>query len=203
MSYSWVNYTLLLISVLLGSANAAQSAQLDIQPSDKPLNNVDAAAVNTFPSLLESLTEVGRTEMQWWWLTLYRARLLSPNGDYQSTPSLNTYPLILEIKYYQAIPSERLVEATLDQWQHLGLDDERQQNWHAKISSLWPDVAEGDTLSLKVNSEQNSQFYFNGTPLSQSMPAGFSHDFLAIWLSDKTSRPQLREQLLGEIKCDC
>ncbi|GIU13268.1 hypothetical protein TUM4261_27320 [Shewanella sp. c952] len=148
---------------------------------------------------LTSLKEVGRGEMEWWWFTLYRARLLTVDGEYHQ----GTYPMVLEIEYYQDIPSKRLLEATVDQWQHLQLDQSRQLQWQASLSELWPDVNEGDTLSLQVLSPESSQFYFNGKPLEELMPEGFSEDFLAIWLSSQTSRPELRKQLLGEIACEC
>ncbi|MEZ9822233.1 chalcone isomerase family protein [Shewanella sp. 10N.286.45.A1] len=148
---------------------------------------------------IASLKEVGRGEMEWWWFTLYRARLLTVDGEYNQ----GTYPMVLEIEYYQDIPSERLLEATVDQWQHLQLDQSRQLQWQASLSELWPDVNEGDTLSLQVLSPDSSQFYFNGKPLEELMPEGFSEDFLAIWLSSQTSRPELRKQLLGEIACEC
>lgn len=148
---------------------------------------------------ISALKEVGRGEMEWWWFTLYRARLLTVDGEYHQ----GRYPMVLEIEYYQEIPSERLLEATVDQWQHLQLDKKRQLQWQASLSELWPDVNEGDTLSLQVLSPKSSQFYFNGKPLEELMPEGFSEDFLAIWLSTQTSRPELRKQLLGEIACDC
>ncbi|MCL1145013.1 chalcone isomerase family protein [Shewanella marinintestina] len=147
----------------------------------------------------DDFKEVGRGEMQWWWFALYRAKLLTLDGDYKQGDS----PLVLDIEYYQDIPSKRLVEATLDQWQHLGVSEQNQQKWLAAIKSIWPDVSEGDKLTLRVLGSGVSQFYFNGEPLSEPMPKGFSEDFLAIWLSESTSRPELRKQLLGELACDC
>ncbi|GIU12174.1 MULTISPECIES: chalcone isomerase family protein [unclassified Shewanella] len=147
----------------------------------------------------DSFKEVGRGEMQWWWFALYRAKLLTLDGDY----SQGEVPLVLDIEYYQDIPSKRLVEATLDQWQHLGVSEQNQQKWLAAIKSIWPDVNEGDKLTLRVQASGVSQFYFNGEPLAGQMPEGFSDDFLAIWLSESTSRPELRKQLLGELACDC
>lgn len=147
----------------------------------------------------DDFKEVGRGEMQWWWFSLYRAKLLTLDGDY----SHGELPLVLDIEYYQEIPSERLVEATLDQWQHIGVSKQRQQKWLAEIKSVWPDVVEGDKLTLSVLDSGVSQFYFNGEPLAKPLPKGFSEDFLAIWLSESTSRPELRKQLLGELACDC
>ena len=174
------------------------STELQALPaSSQPVNSKNSAMNSTAD--LTSLKEVGRGEMEWWWFTLYRARLLTVDGEYHQ----GTYPMVLEIEYYQDIPSKRLLEATVDQWQHLQLDQSRQLQWQASLSELWPDVNEGDTLSLQVLSPESSQFYFNGKPLEELMPEGFSEDFLAIWLSSQTSRPELRKQLLGEIACEC
>ncbi|MCG9729893.1 chalcone isomerase family protein [Shewanella sp. Isolate13] len=148
---------------------------------------------------LGDFKEVGRGEMQWWWFSLYRAKLLTLDGNY----SQGELPLVLDIEYYQEIPSERLVEATLDQWQHLGVSEQSQQKWLAEIKHVWPNVVEGDKLTLSVLDSGVSQFYFNGQPLAKPMPKGFSEDFLAIWLSESTSRPELRKQLIGELACDC
>ncbi|PKG76135.1 hypothetical protein CXF83_05680 [Shewanella sp. Choline-02u-19] len=206
MGYSVVNRTILLTVFMFSAACLAQEGPVEelthtIPPNPTPdlPSTVDAQVEQSFAASVASFQEVGRGEMQWWWFTLYRARLLTPDGAYRQ----GQYPLVLDIEYYQDIPSSRLLEATLDQWQHLGLDDNRQLLWQTTLSELWPDVTEGDKLSLKVMSPQVSQFYFNGKPLSKAMPAGFSDDFLSIWLSDQTSRPDLRKQLLGEVACDC
>ncbi|MCL1058611.1 chalcone isomerase family protein [Shewanella gelidimarina] len=206
MGYSVVNRAILFTAFMFSAACLAQEGSVEelthtIPPNPTPdlPSTVDAKVEQSFADSVASFQEVGRGEMQWWWFTLYRARLLTPDGAY----SQGQYPLVLDIEYYQDIPSSRLLEATLDQWQHLGLDDSRQLQWQTTLSELWPDVTEGDKLSLKVMSPQVSQFYFNGKPLSKAMPAGFSDDFLSIWLSDQTSRPSLRKQLLGEVACDC
>lgn len=214
MDFSLTNNSLLVSLLMLSSVSFAESEFIDTEQFQGQISTIKATDVHGstanvspiveddpshFLASLASLKEVGRGEMEWWWFTLYRARLLTANGVYNQ----GMYPLILEIEYYQDIPSERLVEATLDQWEHLNLDDNRQQQWQTTISALWPDVVEGDKLSLKVTNAQVSQFYFNGKPLSKAMPAGFSDDFLAIWLSDQTSRPSLKKQLLGEVACDC
>ncbi|MDB2386194.1 chalcone isomerase family protein [Shewanella sp.] len=188
------------IAVLMVSVISGHTMAQNIETSS-PLLSVKGQDSAAGEHVIDnaSLKEVGRGEMDWWWLTLYRARLLTLNGTYQQAQT----PVTLEIEYYQDIPSERLLEATMDQWQHLKLNKQRQQRWQALLSQLWPDVTEGDTLSLHVLTPRSSQFYFNGKPLPLLMPEGFSDDFLAIWLSAQTSQPELRQQLLGELPCDC
>ncbi|MCK8043789.1 chalcone isomerase family protein [Shewanella sp. 1CM18E] len=185
-------------SLQIGSSSTdtkPQAAHYQKTDSQEVLTQIDKTTLQQS----DDFKEVGRGEMQWWWFSLYRAKLLTLDGNY----SQGEQPLVLDIEYYQEIPSERLVEATLDQWQHIGVSQQRQQKWLAEIKSVWPDVVEGDKLTLSVLDSGVSQFYFNGEPLAKPLPKGFSDDFLAIWLSEQTSRPELRKQLLGELACDC
>ncbi|MGL5359930.1 MAG: chalcone isomerase family protein, partial [Shewanella sp.] len=61
----------------------------------------------------------------------------------------------------------------------------------------------GDHLSFHIIDGQRSQFFFNQQPLNLIEEPQFAEAFLAIWLSPRTSRPELRAQLLGEKSCDC
>ncbi|MGS0676983.1 chalcone isomerase family protein [Shewanella sp. 125m-1] len=193
-------YLTLASSLLLAAVSYATEAKTpQLIASNHSAANVSSQAIIAPVTDNPSFKEVGRGEMDWWWFSLYRAKLLTLDGDYTQ----GEYPLILDIEYYQEIPSARLVEATQDQWQHLGVDPQRQQQWLSAIDAIWPDVNEGDRLTLKILTPEHSQFYFNGKPLAQPLPLGFSEDFLAIWLSESTSRPELRKQLLGELACDC
>ncbi|GIU41777.1 hypothetical protein TUM4438_06830 [Shewanella sairae] len=198
------------LSILLAFASSAQAKIVQQLIDESPQIAASASAGTLSQEVLshanqtplhhsDDFKEVGRGEMQWWWFSLYRAKLLTLDGNY----SQGELPLVLDIEYYQEIPSERLVEATLDQWQHLGLSEQSQQKWLAEIKAVWPDVVEGDKLTLRVFDSGVSQFYFNGEPLAKPLPEGFGDDFLAIWLSESTSRPELRKQLLGELACDC
>lgn len=143
--------------------------------------------------------EVGRGEMDWLWFSLYKARLLSVTGQYQP----DQYPIMLDIEYYRDIAAEDLLEATRDQWQALKFADKDIQRWLGLLTSAWPDVKQGDRLGFKVISQQQSQFFYNSKPLDMINDANFANSFLAIWLSEKTTRPELRAQLLGDKPCNC
>ncbi|MGI2853255.1 hypothetical protein ACRTDR_03375 [Shewanella algae] len=165
------------------------------------------AQVEPSKTELASFREVGRGEMDWWFITLYRARLLTPDGSYQP----NSFPQQLEIQYYRDIPASRLLEATKHQWLHLGYDREQISAWLALLEEIWPDVEQGDRLSFVASGPQRGHFLFNDKPLAaiaidesaSSEHKHFAGAFLAIWLSERSSRPQLRAQLIGEQACKC
>lgn len=145
------------------------------------------------------LIEVGRGEMDWLWFNVYKAKLMTSTGKYQS----GVYPQLLDIEYYRDIEAEDLLEATADQWRHLGYSKDEIANWLQLLKGIWPNVMPGDHLSFKIIDTQHSQFFFNGQPLKIIDEPKLAEAFLAIWLSTNTSRPSLRAQLLGEKSCDC
>ena len=63
---------------------------------------------------------------------------------------------------------------------------------------MWPDVKKNDVLAIALDSQGRSTFFLNGQTLGTIEDPGFGRDFLAIWLSPETSRPELRLALIGE-----
>ncbi|QYK14337.1 chalcone isomerase family protein [Shewanella rhizosphaerae] len=141
---------------------------------------------------LDRLHKIGSAEMQYLFWTLYRAELYSAQPDYEASADK-----ALKINYYRDIESDQLIEATLEQWRHLGYSDQQITSWQRHIQGLWPNVREGDSLTLWVNSQGDSYFYFGDKPLGQIQDRTFGEAFLAIWLSERTSEPELRQGLLG------
>jgi hypothetical protein len=89
-----------------------------------------------------------------------------------------------------------LVNRTVEQWQHLGVEPELYAVYLPILLKIWPDIEEGDSLSLYVNNNK-SVFYFNNNLIGEINQPEFSQLFLDIWLSEKTSEPKLRLELLG------
>lgn len=164
-------------------------------------SETDAQRVS-FNVATAQLKEVGRGEMRWMWFELYRARLLTLSGQY-SAAERTLYPQMLDIEYYRQIDSKDLVEATLEQWQHLGFGEQEIKQWQDALVSAWPNVNSGDRLSFLVKNDDVGEFFYNDKSIGEISVTGFAQAFLAIWLSENTSRPDLRAQLLGEKACDC
>lgn len=134
----------------------------------------------------------GRLEVLFW--PIYNSRLYSADGQYRERQR----PLRLDIEYLRDIDADDLVAQTRSEWAHQELADERQQLWLASLGRLWPDVSKNDVLSLLVDDSEVSTFYRNGELLGSINDPDFGRSFLGIWLSPKTSRPELRLSLIGQ-----
>lgn len=151
--------------------------------------------LSLFADPLADMKKLGEGEMRFLFWTLYKAELYSASDRYQE----NVKPIALKITYLRDIDSEDLVEATKDQWDHIELQSEKQQQWLERLKQIWPDIKEGDVLTFKVQYDGTGTFYFSNNPIGTIEDSEFGIAFLSIWLSDKTSRPKLRVKLIGEI----
>ncbi|HBY87063.1 MAG TPA: hypothetical protein DEO86_14455 [Colwellia sp.] len=106
--------------------------------------------------------------------------------------------VLFTISYLADISSNDLINRTVDQWEHLGIQSERYTSYLPKLKGMWPDIKEGDSLSLLID-QGRSVFYFNQQYIGVINPSEFGQIFLAIWLSENTSEPNLRLELLGGI----
>lgn len=147
--------------------------------------------------LLNNMYKHGEGEMSFLFWTLYKAELYSGQPDFD----IKRYPQALKITYLRDISQQDLIEATQKQWRELGLNLPDEGQWLKDLASIWPDVNEGDVITLIVDAQQVSHFYLsnnnNVTTLGRLDNQAFGSSFLAIWLSKDTSRPDLRSQLIG------
>jgi hypothetical protein len=75
--------------------------------------------------------------------------------------------------------------------------DAQAQAWLQAMQAAFPDVAAGDRLTGIHRPGQGARFLANGRPTLDVNDPEFARLFFGIWLSDKTSEPQLRQALLG------
>ena len=59
------------------------------------------------------------------------------------------------------------------------------------------DVNENDQITLYVDEKFTSAFYYNNTLTGIVEDPEFTRRFAGIWLSENTTRPGMREDLLG------
>jgi hypothetical protein len=136
---------------------------------------------------------VGEAELKFMFWSVYNSRLYSVDGDYRE----GQLPLRLEIEYRLPVKSEALVARTLQEWDQQGLQHEKRQQWLEALAQLWPDLDESDVLTLEVDESGTSTFFHNDQRLGRIEDQEFGPQFLAIWLSPRTSRPELRASLIG------
>lgn len=140
----------------------------------------------------DNFKTVGEARMSHLFWDIYDAKLLTPNGVYQP----GQYPIVLSLTYLRDIDASDIVQATNEQWKHLG-QNELVGRYDQQLLGMWPDIKQGDNLSLLVTSEGNANFYYNQIKVGQIQNENFSRQFLAIWLSPNTSQPRMRDQLIN------
>ncbi|MBR9726586.1 chalcone isomerase family protein [Shewanella intestini] len=199
------------IDAALVKANSVNIKNVNSTTYTSGINNHSSSANNSFNSSVSShlssnitsnaasrkpdtsWREVGTGEMAFMWIDIYRATLLTATGQYLN----QQLPVALEIEYYRDIDADDLVSATIDQWQHLGLSQQHIDTYSTRLNEAWPDVKEGDRISFKVDAQGYGVFWYNDHVFYQARDVDFSQAFLSIWLSEQTSEPELRAQLIG------
>ncbi len=141
----------------------------------------------------EGLRLVGEAELKFMFWSVYYSRLYTADGGYRE----GQLPLRMEMEYQLPVKRKALVERTAQEWDHLGVEQARQEPWLTALRDLWPDLERKDTLTLEVDAGGVSTFFHNGEPLGRIADQAFADRFLAIWLSPDTSRPEVRKALIG------
>lgn len=139
-----------------------------------------------------SLTKVGDARMEYLFWDVYDATLFTTTGEYK----LGDNPIKFKLTYLRDFAAKDIVKATNEQWQHLGKKQLTTQ-YSDKLLAMWPNIKKGESLTLVTNKQGLSVFYHNDKHIGEINEPGFAADFLAIWLSENTSEPALRKQLLG------
>jgi hypothetical protein len=140
---------------------------------------------------------VGETTFSIFFWDLYKSQLLTTSGKYPV--EIEKENILFDINYLVGISSDDLIKNTIDQWQHLGIAHEIYEGYLPELKAIWPNIKEDDSLSLLIQ-QKRSVFYFNKQYIGVINDAEFGQLFLAIWLSENTSEPSLRLELLGSIK---
>jgi hypothetical protein len=143
----------------------------------------------------DNIKLVGQGQFSYLFWDLYQAQLYTADGQWSNYQQ--SAPLVLKLTYQRDISKADFIEATVDQWKHLqGKVSAQHQEWAKHLDKLWTDVKKGDQLSCVLLADGTVQFYFNDKLLGDVADPAFGPAFLDIWLSEKTSAPKLRKQLL-------
>ncbi len=143
---------------------------------------------------LQGLQSSGKSELSWFLISVYEAQLFTTSGQFV----YGQYPQALEIEYYRNITKENLIKATKDQWEEQAIKHPDLNEWLVQLEQVFPDVKPEDKLVFSVDKIGNNQFFLNDKPIGKIANKDFSQLFLDIWVSEKTTYPDLRLELIGE-----
>lgn len=138
----------------------------------------------------------GQGQMRYFGLAVYSARLWAPNRVEAQAWWHSAFAL--ELVYDRALDGAAIAERSLVEMQRQAtLSNDQQTQWLAWMRQAFPDVQGGDRLSaVQVEHEPGLRFYYNGAPRQALADQEFARLFTGIWLSPRTSQPQLRQALL-------
>ena len=144
---------------------------------------------------------VGEAQLSWLFFDVYRSQLLTPQGTYTLSSDVSPHPVALRIQYQRDISRTQLLEATLDQWEKMGVDKETRNQWIARLYDVFPDIEEGQQL-IYVSDGASGYFYYltDEKPLQavgRINDKALNDGFLGIWLAPNSQYPKLRAQLIG------
>ena len=140
---------------------------------------------------LEAQLLVGEAKLNFFLWPVYEARLFSNTEDFTYPDSL---PFTLALTYKRTITKQNLLDETLHQWEAMNIIPE--EKWLKFLDETLPDVSKNDEISMHVNSDWESAFYFNGEMIGVLDEIDFSKAFAAIWLSEQSTRPEFRNDLM-------
>lgn len=69
--------------------------------------------------------------------------------------------------------------------------------WLERMQQLFPDVEKGDRITGLQLAGKVARFFVNGALRGEVRDADFTRLFFGIWLSPRSSEPELRKSLLG------
>lgn len=138
----------------------------------------------------------GSGTLRYFGFRAYDAYLWSLDG--KGNPLLGHQPFALELEYSVSIKSEDIVKVSLEEMIRLRrLSEDQARTWNLEMQRSFPSVKPGDRVLGVQIPASGTRFFVNGRLSSQVNDPDFGAAFFAIWLDEKTQRPELRRELLG------
>ena len=136
---------------------------------------------------------VGTARMKYLLWNVYDVKLYTSSGQWRDGE-----PFALELNYLRNLKGSAIAKRSVEEIRKQGFTDEPTlSNWYQQLTRMMPDVNKGTRLTGVVDTNNHTLFYRDGVEIAYLDDPLFSKWFFNIWLSDATSEPKLRRQLLG------
>ena len=108
---------------------------------------------------------------------------------------------MLEFDYSRELKKESVIDASLKEFKlQPNVSDNDIKAWEMYLEQVIQPVQKGTKASVMWVPEGQIVFNYEGSSPSTIENENFARAFLNIWLGEKTSRPKLRSQLLGNFR---
>ncbi|MDE1901788.1 MAG: chalcone isomerase family protein [Alphaproteobacteria bacterium] len=136
---------------------------------------------------------VGHGELNYIFWDIYDATLYAPRGKWNPDKSF-----ALSIEYHCDIDGKEIADRAIAEMRNQGFSNEiKLATWDGQMKSIFPDVKNGTVLSAIYIPGKQTVFYDGDKVIGAIKGDDFGKLFFGIWLSEKTSEPDLRRALLG------
>jgi hypothetical protein len=140
---------------------------------------------------------IGEGRLRYFGLHIYDAALWGQGRAGEL--SIDTDAVGLELRYARSLKGALIAERSLKEMQGVGaVSDAQGPRWLQEMQRVFPDVDAGDRLTGIHRPGEGVRFFLNGKLRGEVRDAAFAKLFFSIWLSPRTSQPQLRLALLGK-----
>ncbi len=181
----------------------AQSAEIRTESAAAPTSAVTALATSStgdtrpeLGTLLPQSRLIGKGRLTFWGVQVYDARLWALPGFKPDT--LAVHPFALELAYLRGFDNRDIAERSIAEMRRsASISQAQAKAWIDEMMRVLPDVKKGDRIMGIHRPGVGAQFFMNGQPTGEIRDAEFARLFFGIWLSPKTSEPELRAALLA------
>lgn len=158
-----------------------------------------ANASAPWPEVRAALPEArlaGASRLRVWGFDVYDAQLWVGPGFRAN--QFETHPLALSLGYLRTLKGPLIAERSLKEMRALGdISSAQADAWLRAMTQIFPDVKPPDRLTGVHQPGVGARFWLNAQAIGQVDDARFSELFFGIWLSQDSSEPALRSQLLA------
>jgi hypothetical protein len=132
----------------------------------------------------------GRLTVLFW--DIYDARLYVADGSYDPEK-----PFALSLNYLRGFSGSDITKRSIEEMRKQGLGDESVLvSWQTELGRIFPDVLEGDEIIGVSDPSEGARFFLNDSLIGTITDQNLSRQFFDIWLSEKTSEPEMRKLLM-------
>lgn len=148
-------------------------------------------------AVLADAKHTGSARLSIWGFEIYQANLWTAAGF--SAQDYSQHAFALELEYLRNFSSEAIAKRSIQEMRRVGnFSASQADQWLTQLRALIPDVQKGDRITGVNRPGVGASFFVNGKPTGEARDAELVRLFFGIWLSPKTSEPQLRQTLLGQ-----
>ena len=106
---------------------------------------------------------------------------------------------MLEFDYSRELKKESVIDASLKEFKlQPNVTDKDINAWEMYLEQVIQPVQKGEKATIQWVPDGQIIFHYEGSKPTVIENEQFARAFLNIWLGEKTSRPKLRSQLLGD-----